>query len=135
MKVSLAAQVMSKTVSLALKRHYTTGEADETAELCEMINDFFDCLNVRSLHENERKRNALLAPYRSDTDSRFEWLENVFLKYLADCLSRVVLVILLQMRGVKCSCLSRHTRASDYCQVSDTNNQIPAERRICVCAH
>ena len=40
-----------------------------------------------SFHEHERKRNALLAPYRSTTDSRFDWLENVFLKYLADCLS------------------------------------------------
>jgi hypothetical protein len=87
MKVSLATQVMSKTVSLALKRYYTKGEADETAKLCEMINDFFDCLNVRSFHEHERKRNALLAPYRSTTDSRFEWLENVFLRYLADWLS------------------------------------------------
>ena len=87
MKVSLATQVMSRTVSLALKRYYTNGEADETAKLCEMINDFFDCLNVRSFHEHERKRNALLAPYRSTTDSRFDWLENVFLKYLADWLS------------------------------------------------
>lgn len=74
MKVSLATQVMSKTVSLALKRYYTNGEADETAKLCEMINDFFDCLDVRSFHEHERKRNALLAPYRSNTDSRFDWL-------------------------------------------------------------
>jgi hypothetical protein len=89
MKVSLAAQVVSKTVSMALKRHYTTAEADETAKLCAMINDFFDCLNVRSLHEHERKRNALLAHYRSVTDSRFEWLENVFLKYLSDWLSSV----------------------------------------------
>ena len=87
MKVNLAIQVLSKTVSLALKRFYTAGEADETAKLCEMINDFFDCLNVRSFHEYERKRNPLLAPYRSCTDSRFQCLENVFLKYLADWLS------------------------------------------------
>ena len=58
MKVSLATQVMSKTVSLALKRYYTKGEADETAKSCEMISDFFDCLNVRSFHEHERKRNV-----------------------------------------------------------------------------
>ena len=89
MKVKLAVQVMSKTVSLALKRHYTTGEADETAKLCEMVNNFFDCLNVRSMHEHERKRNSLLAPYRSSNDPRFEWLENVFLKYLADWLASI----------------------------------------------
>ena len=87
MKVKLAVQMMSKTVSIALKRHYGTGEADETAKLCEMVNDFFDCLNVRSMHEHERKQNELLAPYRSPNDPRFEWLENVFLKYLADWLA------------------------------------------------
>lgn len=62
-KVSLAVQVMRKTMSLALKRYVAEGEADETAKLCEMINDFFDCLDVRSFHEHERKRNAMLAPY------------------------------------------------------------------------
>ncbi|XP_028394454.1 uncharacterized protein LOC114518646 [Dendronephthya gigantea] len=87
MKVSLATQVMSKTVSLALKRYFHEGDADETAKLCEMVNDFFDCLNVRSFHEHERKRNMLLAPYRSSTDVRFDWLENVFLKYLSDWFS------------------------------------------------
>ena len=87
MKVSLAVQVMSKTMSLALKQYFAEGEADETAKLCEMINDFFDCLNVRSFHEHERKRNVLLAPYRSSTDFRFDWLENVFLKYLKDWFS------------------------------------------------
>ncbi len=51
-----------------------------------MVNNFFDCLNVRSMHEHERKRNSLLAPYRNSNDPRFEWLENVFLKYLADWL-------------------------------------------------
>ena len=48
MKVNLAVQVISKTVALALKRFYTTGEANEPAKLCEIINDFFDCLNVNS---------------------------------------------------------------------------------------
>ncbi len=70
MKVNLAIQVLSKTVSLALKRFYTAGEADETAKLCEMFNDFFDCLNAPSFHEYERKRNPLLAPYHSCADSR-----------------------------------------------------------------
>ena len=87
MKVSLATQVMSKTMSLALKRYFSEGDADETAKLCDMINDFFDCLNVRSFHEHQRKRNLLLAPYRSSTDARFNWLENVFLKYLTDWFS------------------------------------------------
>ena len=70
-----------------LKGYFTEGEADETAKLCEMTNDFFDCLNVWSFHEHERKRNALLAPYRSSTDVQFDWLENVFFKYLSDWFS------------------------------------------------
>ena len=47
-----------------------------------MMNDFFDCLNVRSTGEHLRKQNALLAPYRAVDDERFNWLQNVFLEYL-----------------------------------------------------
>ena len=86
MNVSLAVQVMSKTMSLALKQYFAKG-VDETAKLCEMINELFDYLNVWSFHEHGRKQNALLAPYRSSTDFRFDWLESVFLKYLNDWLS------------------------------------------------
>ena len=84
MKVSLAVQVLSNTVAQALQRHYSSGEAQETSKLCQMVNDFFDCMNVRSTTEYQKKRNALLAPYRSTDDERFDWLENVFLKYLTD---------------------------------------------------
>ena len=38
MKVNLAVQVLSKTVALALRRHFESGEADETAKFCEMMN-------------------------------------------------------------------------------------------------
>ena len=84
MKVSMAVQVLSNTVSQALQRHYPSGEAQETAKLCKMMNDFFDCMNVRSTTEYQRKRNALLAPYRSTDDERFDWLQNVFLEYLTN---------------------------------------------------
>ena len=47
-----------------------------------MMNDFFDCLNIRFTTEHMRKQNALLAPYRSADDERFNWLHNVFLEYL-----------------------------------------------------
>ena len=82
MKVSLAVQVLSNTVAQAFERHYSSGEAQETARLCKMMNDFFDCLNVRSTSEHLRKRNALLAPYQAVDDERFNWLQNVFLEYL-----------------------------------------------------
>ena len=47
-----------------------------------MMNDFFDCTNVRSLQEHERKRNDLIKPYTGVDDDRFGWLLDVFLKYL-----------------------------------------------------
>ena len=43
---------------------------------------FFDCLNVRSTTEHERRRNNFLAPYTTAEDSRFDWLRNTFLAYL-----------------------------------------------------
>jgi hypothetical protein len=46
------------------------------------MNDLFDCLNVRSTTAHLRKQNALLAPYRSADDERFNWLQNVFLEHL-----------------------------------------------------
>ena len=87
MKVNLAAQVLSNTMALALRRFYPGEEAKETARFCEMMNTFFDCLNVRSTTEHIRKRNNLLAPYSSPDDARFEWLKNTFLVYLQEWLN------------------------------------------------
>ena len=81
MKVKLATQVLSKSVAIALEET----ENDEvlgTAEFCKMMNNYFDCTNVRSLTEHEKKRNPLLKPYSSQDDERFSWLKEVFLNYL-----------------------------------------------------
>ncbi|CAB3988334.1 Hypothetical predicted protein [Paramuricea clavata] len=81
LKVKLATQVLSTSVAIALEE----SENDEvlgTAEFCRMINDFFDCTNVRSLTEHEKKRNPLIKPYSSQDDERFSWLKDVFLNYL-----------------------------------------------------
>ena len=78
MKVTLAAQVLSNTMALALRRFYPGEEAKETARFCEMMNPFFDCPNVQSTTEHIRKRNNLLVPYSSPDDARFEWLKNTF---------------------------------------------------------
>jgi hypothetical protein len=68
----------------ALIRSYPEGEANETARFCKLMNDFFDCLNVRAYNEATCKRNVLLGPYRSQDDKRFEWLVNTFLQYFHD---------------------------------------------------
>ena len=57
-----------------------------TAQLCEMVDSFFDCLNVRSTSKHQRKRKPFLAPYTSLNDRRFHWLETTFLGYLRDWL-------------------------------------------------
>ena len=70
MRVSLAAQVLSASVASVLKA-FGTPEAAGTARLCEMVDQLFDCLNVRSLTEHKRKRKPFLAPYRSVQDGRY----------------------------------------------------------------
>jgi hypothetical protein len=81
MKVRLATQVLSRSVAIALEE---SGNSDVlgTAQFCRMMNDFFDCTNVRSLTEHVKKRNEFIKPYTSADDDRFGWLVDVFLQYL-----------------------------------------------------
>ena len=81
MKVKLATQVLSQSVATALVEK---GNDDVlgTAEFCKMMNNFFDCANVRSLTEHVRRRNDFIKPYVSQDDERFAWLRHVFLHYL-----------------------------------------------------
>lgn len=83
MKVKLATQVLSKSVAIAL-RESGKKEVLGTAQFCDMMNDFFDCTNVRSTTEHVRKRNQFIKPYTSGDDERFTWLKEVFLKYVED---------------------------------------------------
>lgn len=70
MRVNLAAQVLSASVASVLKT-FGPPVAAGTARLCEMGDQFFDCLNVRSLTEHQRKRQPFLAPCRSVQDERY----------------------------------------------------------------
>ena len=83
MKVKLATQMLSRSVALALEGSGNS-EVLGTAKFCRMMNNFFDCTNVRSLQEHEKKRNDLIKPYTAVDDHRFGWLRDVFLKYLED---------------------------------------------------
>ena len=42
----------------------------------------FDCLNVRSTTEQQRKRKPFLAPYTAVDDETILWMETTFLGYL-----------------------------------------------------
>ena len=82
MTVKFAAQVLSESVSKNLREWGT--DASGTAEFCEHMDKFFDCLNSRSTTEATRKRKPFCEPFRRADDPRLDWLENVFLKYLDD---------------------------------------------------
>ena len=69
MLVNLAAQVLSASVASVLEM-FGPPEASATAKLCEMVDGFFDCLNVRSKAEHV-KRKPFLAPYTSLDDRRY----------------------------------------------------------------
>ena len=64
MRVNLAAQVFIASVAAVL-RSFSPPDTAGTAKLCEMVYSFFDCLNVRSACEHQRKRKPFLAPYSS----------------------------------------------------------------------
>lgn len=53
MRVNLAAQVLSASAATVLKS-FGPPEAAATSKFCEMVDGFFDCLNVRSTTEYER---------------------------------------------------------------------------------
>ena len=82
-----------------------------------MMNNFFDCLNVRvtneaPLIENGRvnkKRNPFVEPFKTVDDFRFTWLTQDFLQYFENWLRlKVNQAIILETRRQKCSLHVRH---------------------------
>ena len=85
MRVNLAAQVLSSSLAEVL-RAFGPPEAAATSKLCEMVDNFFDCLNGRSFAESQKKRKPFLAPYRSIDDKRYIYL-NIRYKERLRCIS------------------------------------------------
>ena len=83
MNVRLAAQVLSETVGKVLLQ-YGPPDAAATAKFCLPMDQFFDCCNVRNREEARRKNKKFLKVYDNINDERFDWLENVFLRYFSD---------------------------------------------------
>ena len=82
MRVNLATQVLSETVSNIMMA-YSSSETQETATFLLMMDKFFDCCNSRP-EMSGQKRKPFLAPYTSVNDSRFNFLKETFLNYLAN---------------------------------------------------
>lgn len=64
-------QVLSETVSHALIE-VLGDEARETAKFAEIMDKFFDIMNVRNYAEGIRSRKPFRNPYLSANDSRLE---------------------------------------------------------------
>ena len=71
MRVRLAAQVLSETVGSVLNA-FGPAEAEGTANFCLMMDNFFDCLNVKNTVEHKVKNKPFLKPYDSVDGIRFE---------------------------------------------------------------
>jgi hypothetical protein len=82
MKVNLAAQVLSSSVSAAFQMLDNAAEYEETSKFCCIFDKFFDCLNTRFAGEGKKSRKPDLDAYRSIDDVRFKWLEEEFIGYL-----------------------------------------------------
>ena len=82
MNFQYAVQVLSRSVGEILKQYYPNQEMESTAQLCLMMDSFFDCLNVRSFTEHKTSRKPNVAPYKNCDDPRFNWLIDNFLVYL-----------------------------------------------------
>ena len=82
MKVKLAVQVLSRTVSRCLLECKDPSVVG-TAMFCQMVNDFL-IVPMSGLHQHERKRNERIRPYTSPEDERLIWMKDTFLKFLED---------------------------------------------------
>ena len=80
MNVKLAAQTLSATNANILNIYYGA-ETTQTALCCKHMNNFFNCLNVKSTKEEDYSRNEFLKPYATENDLRFDWLQNTLLPY------------------------------------------------------
>lgn len=88
MTVRFAVQVLSESVSKVLKLS-GDDQVKGTAKYCEMMDKFFDCVNVRSLKEGEHEIKPFLEPYKSLNDERFTWLKEEFLPYFTSWLKSI----------------------------------------------
>ena len=83
MKVNLAVQTLSETNAKFLKEKFGP-EHHGTSKFCEMMNKFFDIMNVKRKDEYIEQRNWNIRQFDSPNDDRLQWLRNDFLKYFAD---------------------------------------------------
>ena len=91
MRVRLAAQVLSKSMANALAMR-NDPELEETANFCEIIDKWFDCLNGRYSGQEIQTKKPELAAYKLANDWRLNWLEGTFLAWLSEWEAQVMAI-------------------------------------------
>jgi len=82
MNVKLAAQVLSSTVGDVLSA-FRSPKA-KLLQYCQMIDKFFDIMNIRSKNEFRCDCKDFLQSFSSKDDHYLVWLEETFLQYFTD---------------------------------------------------
>ena len=68
MHARFAAQVLSDSVGNVLLLSFCSPDSHGTANICLMMNKFFDCMNVRNISEHFLKAKPFLNPFQSTDD-------------------------------------------------------------------
>ena len=77
MNVIFAVKVLSSTVAKVLQKYYGR-EAHGTAEFCEYMKFFFDCLKVRNQIEGVKQWKSFLQPCTDLKNEHLKWLKMTF---------------------------------------------------------
>ena len=76
--VKFAVQVLNETTAKILQTSDIT-TTSQTTKYCQMLDQFFDWVNVRSLEKYQMKTKPFLKRYINENDEKFSWMTNQFL--------------------------------------------------------
>ena len=110
--VKFAVPVFNKTTAKIPKTFGTT-ETSEITKYCQMLDPFFDCLNVRILEKHQKRTKPFLKQYINENDKRFSWMTNQFLS-CPNTWKKILKtgqVISLKMLDLKCLSVYKHIMA------------------------
>ena len=110
--VKFPVPVLNETTA-KIPETFGTTETSETAKYCHMLDQFFDCLNVRSLEKHQKKTKLFLKQYINENVKRFSWMTNQFLSCpnTWEKILETGEVISLKMLDPKCLSVYKHIMA------------------------
>ena len=78
MTVKFAVPVLNET-TVKITKTFGTTETSKTTKYCQILDQFCDCFDVRSLEKHKKKTKPFLKQYINENDKRFSWMTNQFL--------------------------------------------------------